>query len=165
MWAFLEWIRNGKPTLFGTITGSVAGLATVTPASGYVTASSAVIIGLAAGLFCFIFVSEFKPKLHLDDSLDAFGVHGVGGIIGVLATGLFASSAVNSAGANGLFNGNPRLFLIQCAAVGVTVGYSFCATFVLYKIIDLVMKVRVTTKDEEIGLDLSQHHEAAYTVL
>jgi ammonium transporter, Amt family len=165
MWALLEWIRNGKPTLFGTITGSVAGLATVTPASGFVTPASAIVIGLVAGVLCFIFVSEFKPKLHLDDSLDAFGVHGVGGIIGVLATGLFASSAVNPAAANGLFYGNPKQFLIQSLAVGVTVGYSIVATLVIYKVIDLVMKVRVSGKDEEIGLDLTQHHEAAYTVL
>jgi Amt family ammonium transporter len=166
MWAVLEWIRNGKPTLFGTITGSVAGLATITPAAGFVTPVSAVAIGLIAGLLCFVFVSEFKPRLNLDDSLDAFGVHGIGGIIGTLAAGIFASTAVNpAAGQNGLIYGNFRLFWIQFIAVSVVAAYSFIGTFVILKLIDWVMKVRVCVRDEDMGLDLTQHHETAYTVL
>jgi ammonium transporter, Amt family len=164
-WASLEWIFNEKPTLFGTITGSIAGLATITPASGYVTVGASAIIGLAASIVCYIFVAIIKPKLGYDDSLDAFGVHCVGGILGTLATGLFASKAVNPAGADGLFFGNPKQFLIQATAVGVTLVYSFVVSYIIYKLIDLFIKVRVEEKDEIIGLDLTQHHENAYTVL
>jgi Amt family ammonium transporter len=164
-WAFLEWIFNEKPTIFGTVTGSIAGLATITPASGFVTVFAAAIIGVAASVVCYIFVAIVKPRFGYDDSLDAFGVHGVGGILGTLATGLFASKAVNPAGADGLFYGNPKQFLIQAAAVGVTVIYSFIVSYIIYKVINIFIKVRVTEKDETIGLDLTQHHENAYTVL
>lgn len=164
-WALLEWIRNGRPTVFGIVTGSIAGLATITPAAGFVSVSSAVIIGLLASIVCFIAIAVVKPKFGYDDSLDAFGVHGIGGIVGTLLAGLFASKAVNAAGANGLFFGNPKQFLIQLVAVLVTAGYTFVVTFLIYKLVDVFFGVRVKDKDEVMGLDLTQHRESAYTVL
>lgn len=164
-WAFIEWIRNGKPTLFGLASGAVAGLVAITPAAGFVSVIPAIVIGLLVSVFCFTMVSIIKPKLGYDDSLDAFGVHCVGGIWGALATGLFASKAVNPAGANGLFFGNPKQFLIQLIAVSVTLVYSFVVTFAIYRIVNLFIGVRVNEKEEMMGLDISQHHERAYTVL
>ena len=164
-WALLEWKINGKPTIFGTVTGAVAGLVAITPAAGFFNATGAIIIGLLVSVFCFIAVGVIKPKLGYDDSLDVFGVHGIGGIWGALATGLFATKAVNSAGADGLFYGNPGLFLVQLKAVAIVVAYTFVVTFIIYKVIDLVMGVRVSELDEAIGLDLTQHKEEAYTVL
>ncbi len=164
-WAILDWIFNEKPTVLGTATGAVAGLVAITPAAGYVSAVSAIVIGLLVSVFCYMAVTILKPKFGYDDALDVFGVHCVGGIWGALATGLFASKAVNPAGADGLFFGNPKLFLIQLAAVAVTFVYSFIVSLILYKIVDAVMKVRVTERDETLGLDLSQHHENAYTIL
>ncbi|MFA5430108.1 MAG: ammonium transporter [Candidatus Omnitrophota bacterium] len=164
-WAFIEWIKNGKPTVLGAASGAVAGLVAITPAAGFVSVIPAIIIGLLVSLFCFIFVSVVKPKFGYDDSLDAFGVHCVGGVWGALATGLFASKAVNPAGADGLFFGNPQQFLVQIAAVAVTLVYSFAVTMIIYKIIDSVMGVRVGEKEEAMGLDLTQHHERAYTIL
>lgn len=164
-WALIEWMRNGKPTLFGVASGAVAGLVAITPAAGYVNVSAALIIGALVSVFCFFAVTAIKPKLGYDDSLDAFGVHCVGGIWGALATGLFASKAVNPAGNDGLFFGNPGLFIIQLKAVLITVVYSFVVTFIIYKVVDVLLGVRVNEKDELVGLDLSQHHERAYTVL
>jgi len=164
-WAFLEWVLNDKPTIFGTITGSIAGLATITAASGFVNVFAAIIIGIAASLVCYWFVAVIKPKLGYDDSLDAFGVHGVGGILGTLATGLFASKAVNPAGADGLFFGNSKQFLIQLAAVGATIVYSLVMSYIILKLVNSIIKVRVTEKEEIVGLDLTQHHENAYTIL
>jgi ammonium transporter, Amt family len=164
-WAFLDWVFNKKPTVLGTATGAVAGLVAITPAAGFVNAVSAIIIGLLVSVFCYIVVSVVKPKLGYDDALDVFGVHGIGGIWGAIATGLFASKAVNPAGADGLFFGNPKQVLIQLLAVSATIAYSAVASCIIYKIVDVIMKVRVTKKDEIIGLDLSQHHENAYTIL
>ena len=164
-WAFIEWIRNGKPTVFGTCSGAVAGLVAITPAAGFVSVVPAILIGLLVSVFCFIAVTVIKPKLGYDDSLDAFGVHCVGGIWGALATGLFASKAVNAAGADGLFFGNPKQFLVQLFAVGVTIIYTALATFVIYKLVDLFIGIRVGEKEEAMGLDLTQHRERAYTVL
>jgi Amt family ammonium transporter len=164
-WALLDWIVNGKPTMLGTISGAVAGLVAITPAAGFVGVGAAILIGLSVSIFCFIAVSIIKHKFGYDDSLDAFGVHGVGGIWGALATGLFASKAINPAGADGLFFGNGHLFLVQLAAVGITIIYAFIATLIIYKIIDAVIGVRVADEDEEIGLDLTQHNERAYTML
>jgi len=164
-WAVIEWLRNGKPTLFGVASGAVAGLVAITPAAGFVSVIPAIIIGLLVSVFCFIAVSVIKPKLGYDDSLDAFGVHCIGGIWGALATGLFASRLVNPAGADGLFSGNPKQFLIQLAAVLVTIGYTFTVTFVIYKLVDMFIGVRVTEKEELMGLDLTQHRERAYTIL
>ena len=164
-WAMLEWIRNGKPTVFGIVTGSIAGLATITPASGFVNPSSAIIIGILASIVCFIGVAIIKPKFGYDDSLDAFGVHGIGGILGTLSAGLFASVAINPAGANGMFFGNPKQFFIQLVGVLVTAVYTFAVTFVIYKLVDVFFGIRVKEKDEAIGLDLTQHRERAYTIL
>jgi len=164
-WAVIEWIKNGKPTLFGFCSGAVAGLVAITPAAGFVSVIPSIIIGLLVSVFCFLAVTVLKPKLGYDDSLDAFGVHCVGGIWGALATGLFASKAVNAAGADGLFYGNPGQFLTQLLAVGVTLLYSFGMTLVIYKIIDVLVGMRVSEEDENLGLDLTQHRERAYTVL
>jgi Amt family ammonium transporter len=164
-WALIEWIHNGKPTIFGVCSGAVAGLVAITPAAGFVSVLPAIAIGLLVSVFCFIAVTVIKPKFGYDDSLDAFGVHCVGGIWGALATGLFASKAVNAAGADGLFFGNPKQFLVQLLAVGVTIVYTGVVTFVIYKIVDFFIGVRVAEKEEAIGLDLAQHRERAYTVL
>ncbi len=164
-WAMLEWIRNGKPTIFGIVTGSIAGLATITPASGFVSPISAIIIGIAASIICFIAVAVTKPRFGYDDSLDAFGVHGVGGILGTLLTGVLASKIINPAASDGLFYGNPKQLLIQLVAVAVAVIYTFSATFVIYKLVDVFFRMRVSEKDELVGLDLTQHRERAYTIL
>lgn len=164
-WALLEWKVNGAPTMFGTVTGIVAGLVAITPAAGFVTVMSAIIIGLLVSVFCFIAVGVIKPKLGYDDSLDAFGVHGIGGAWGALATGLFATKTINPAGADGLFYGNPQLLVTQATAVLITVAYTFIVTFIIFKVVDMLMKVRVPEQDEAMGLDLTQHHEEAYTVL
>ncbi len=164
-WMLLEWIRNGKPTVFGAVTGSIAGLATVTPASGFVSPLSALIIGVMASVLCFIAVALIKPHFGYDDSLDAFGVHGIGGILGTLATGLFASKAINAAGADGLFLGNVRQLGIQAIGVLVAVTYTFVVTFIIYKLVDIFFRMRVNEKEELMGLDLTQHRERAYTVL
>ena len=164
-WAILDWAVNGAPTMLGTVSGAIAGLATITPASGYVDASSAMVIGAAAAVVCFIFVSVIKPRFGYDDALDAFGVHGAGGILGTLAVGVFASKAVNPAGADGLLFGNARQFWVQAAATGVTAAYSFAATWVLYKLVDVLVGVRVSDRDEAMGLDLTQHNERASTML
>lgn len=164
-WALLEWKVSGKPTIFGTATGAVAGLVAITPASGFVNVTGAIVIGLLVSVFCYIAVSVIKPKLGYDDSLDAFGVHCIGGIWGALATGLFATKVINSAGNDGLFFGNPALFIIQLKTVVITIVYSAVVTFIIYKIVDMIIGVRVDDKEEAMGLDLTQHHEQAYTVL
>jgi len=164
-WALLEWFRNGKPTMFGVASGAVAGLVAITPAAGFVSVVPAIIIGLMVSVFCFMAVSILKPRFGYDDSLDAFGVHCVGGIWGAIATGLFASKAVNAAGADGLFFGNPEQLLIQLVAVGVTMLFSALGTLIIYKLVDALVGIRVGEKEELIGLDLTQHRERAYTVL
>jgi len=164
-WMLIDWIFNTRPTVLGVITGAVAGLVAITPAAGFVTPAGALAIGALASIVCYIFVVVVKPKLGYDDSLDAFGVHGIGGIVGALATGLFATVAVNSAGANGLFYGNPAQFMIQMKAVLLTGSYSFVVSLILFKAIDLVVGLRPSELSEKIGLDLSEHKESAYTVL
>jgi Amt family ammonium transporter len=164
-WALIEWLRNGKPTIFGVCSGAVAGLVAITPAAGFVGVIPAIIIGLLVSVFCFIAVTIVKPLFGYDDSLDAFGVHCVGGIWGALATGLFASKLVNPAGSDGLFFGNPKQFLIQLATVGITIVYTAVVTLIIYKLVDLFIGMRVDEKTEAMGLDLTQHHERAYTVL
>ena len=164
-WAALDWFIAKRPTMLGMITGAVAGLVAITPAAGFVTPMGAIWIGLGAAVVCYLMVSVAKNRFGYDDTLDAFGVHGIGGIWGALATGLFATKAVNAAGADGLFYGNPGLFLIQLKAVVVTVVYSFVVSYVLLKLIDLTMGLRVSEQEEQIGLDLTQHRESGYTVL
>jgi Amt family ammonium transporter len=165
VWALLEWYFSGKPTTLGVATGAVAGLVAITPACGFVSAMPAIFIGVLVSLVCFFMVAVVKGKLGYDDSLDAFGVHGIGGMIGAVATGLFASVAVNPAGANGLFFGNFALLKAQLIAVGFTIVYSGVLTYIILKVVDVTVGVRVVEKDETVGLDLSQHHEAGYTVL
>ena len=164
-WAVLEWIFSGKPTTLGVATGAVAGLVAITPACGFVDITGAMAIGLGVSMICFIFVAVIKTRFGYDDSLDAFGVHGVGGMWGAIATGIFATKLVNPAGANGLLLGNFAQLKIQLIAVLITVLYSSIVTFLILQAIDAVMGVRVDEKEESMGLDLSQHHEGAYTVL
>jgi len=164
-WAMLDWLKHKKPTTLGLITGMVGGLVAITPASGFVTPMGAIWIGIGAGVFPWFAVTYIKNLLGYDDTLDAFGVHGVGGIWGAIATGLWATKAVNPAGNDGLFYGNPILLWIQIKAVIVTVVFSFVAGIVLLKIVDAVMKLRVGEHEERVGLDLTQHREAAYTLI
>ncbi len=161
-WMLVEWVHRGKPTVLGAATGCIAGLGTITPASGFVTPPAALGIGLVAGVVCYCAVMA-KARLGYDDSLDVVGVHGVGGILGTLATGLFATIAVNPAGANGLLYGNPRQLGIQALAVGTVLAYSFAMTYVLLKVLERTVGLRVTDEHEVSGLDLSQHGEAGYS--
>ncbi len=162
-WTFVEWIRHGKPTILGAASGAVAGLVAITPAAGFVGPISAILIGISVGIVCFLAVVVLKNKLGYDDSLDAFGVHGVGGTLGALATGLFASKAINPAGADGLFFGNSGQLGIQVLATVVSALFSFVATLIILKVIDLIIGIRVQEEDEIMGLDLSQHNETGYT--
>ncbi|MBN1129704.1 MAG: ammonium transporter, partial [Chitinispirillaceae bacterium] len=164
-WLVLEWIISGKPTALGAATGAVAGLVAITPACGFVSPLSAILIGLLAGGICFVAVTVIKHKLRYDDSLDAFGVHGIGGIVGALATGLFASKLVNDGGNDGLFFGNPALLGTQAIAVGAAIVFAGVMTFILLKVINAVLGLRVSEEDEIIGLDNTQHKESAYTLL
>jgi ammonium transporter, Amt family len=164
-WALLDWKFNKHATMLGMITGAVAGLVAITPASGFVGMIDAIWIGVGCSLICYFFVAVIKVKFGYDDSLDVFGVHGIGGIWGALATGLWANKEINSAGANGAFYGNPAQFMIQLKATLITIVYSAVVTFVLLKIVDLVMGIKVSEQDERIGLDLTQHREAGYTTL
>ena len=160
-WMFTEWIHRRKPTVLGAASGCVAGLVAITPASGFVTPPSAIAIGLAAGAACYGAVM-MKGRLGYDDALDVVGVHCVGGTLGALATGLFATTAVNAAGANGLFFGNAKLLAIQALAAAAVLVYSFVVTYALLKGLDKVMGLRVSREDEMMGLDLSEHGEAGY---
>jgi ammonium transporter, Amt family len=162
-WVFVEWIIGGKPTTLGVASGVVAGLVAITPASGFVGPLSAVMIGLIAGGLCFWAV-QMKTLLGYDDALDVVGVHGVGGIWGALATGLFASLAVNSGGADGFFFGNPHQLLIQAIAVLSSVSFSFVGSLILLKVTDMLVGLRVSEQDERIGLDLREHEENGYAL-
>jgi Amt family ammonium transporter len=162
-WVVIEWIHRGKPTMFGAATGAIAGLATITPASGFVSPVSALVIGLLAGAVCYVSLN-IKGKLGYDDSLDAFGVHGVGGILGTLAAGFLAEKMINPSGADGLFFGNAHQVIIQGLGVFAAIAYSFIITLVLLKLIDLAVGLRVSDEEEVLGLDLSQHEENGYTL-
>ncbi|HEX8144417.1 MAG TPA: ammonium transporter [Pyrinomonadaceae bacterium] len=171
-WMLGEWVRQGKPTVLGAISGAVAGLVGITPAAGFVTPMSALIIGFIAGLACFFMVTEVKKRLGYDDSLDAFGVHGVGGTVGAILTGVFATSAVNAIFKDGdgnplpvgLVDGNGGQVVNQLIAIGITIGISLVATIVILKLVDLLVGVRVDEDAELRGLDLSQHSEEAYNM-
>ncbi len=156
-WVFVEWMHRGKPTTLGAISGAVAGLGTITPASGFVTPASSMIIGLAAGALCYWAVSVLKPKLGYDDSLDVFGIHGVGGTLGTISAGLFAS-----VGATGLLFGNPGQLVKQLIGVSATVALASIGTYVIIKAVDAVVGFRVSLDEEVEGLDLSQHGESGY---
>jgi Amt family ammonium transporter len=160
-WMIISWIYR-RPTILGTVTGAVAGLATITPAAGYVTPLAAIPIGIAAAIVCYYAMLLFKSKLGFDDSLDVFAVHGVGGILGMLSVGIFASFSVNSAGADGLLAGNTMQFLKQLIGVASVGGFAFVATLGLGKLVDITMGLRVNQTEETVGLDISQHGERAY---
>ena len=164
-WSVLDWTKFGKPTTLGMITGVVAGLAAVTPASGFVDVTGAAWIGLGAGIVCWIAVTFVKARFKYDDSLDAFGVHGIGGIWGSIAVGVWATKAVNPNGVNGLLHGNPMQLWIQTKAVLITAVFSFAASMILFKFVDMVATLRVSEHEERVGLDLTQHREAGYTLL
>lgn len=163
-WMSAEWLHRGKPTLLGLASGIVAGLVAITPAAGFVSPASSIIIGLAAGVLCYLSVAIMKPLLGYDDSLDAFGIHGVGGILGAVATGLFATTVVNTAGADGLFSGSGALLGKQLIAIGACFLYSFIISFVILKAVDMVMGLRVAKDDEVQGLDITQHSESGYSL-
>ncbi|GAC1515002.1 MAG: ammonium transporter [Chloroflexota bacterium] len=160
-WMTLSWVQKKQPSVLGVAAGAVAGLVAITPASGYVDPMGALLIGIGAGAACFA-AAQLKPLLKVDDTLDVFAVHGVGGIWGALATGLFATVTVNSAGGNGAFFGNPHQLLIQLAAVAATVAYSGAVTFGILKVVDVLVGLRVHPEEETLGLDRSQHGEPAY---
>ena len=159
----MDWLVKGRPTALGAASGAVAGLVAITPASGYVGPLSAIVIGATAGCVCFLAVT-LRARTTVDDSLDVFGVHGTGGTLGALMTGLFAQKAVNAAGADGLFFGNPGLFGIQLVAVLATWVYSASVTFVLLKVLDATMGLRVNAAQEDEGLDVVEHGESAYAM-
>jgi len=161
-WMVVEWMYRGKPTVLGAASGAVAGLVAITPASGFVGPMASIMIGLGAGVFCYLAVL-WKSRLGYDDALDVVGIHGIGGIWGALATGLFASKAINAAGADGLFYGNPAQLGIQAMAVLVSVVFAFVGTFLILKLVDGLMGLRVSDEEERMGLDLSQHEERAYS--
>lgn len=165
VWALIEWRHHGAPTVFGTVTGAVGGLVAITPACGFVSPMAAIAIGALASVLCYLAVVLAKTRFQYDDSLDVFGVHGIGGIWGALATGLFASAAVNPAGGDGLLRGDSHQFLVQLLGVGVTLVFSAVMTLILFKAVDALFGMRVEKPQEVIGLDISQHKESAYTVL
>jgi ammonium transporter, Amt family len=161
-WMTVSWAVHRRPSVLGAAAGAVAGLVAITPAAGFVTVPASIIIGLGAGGICFFGVQLVKQRFDVDDALDVVGVHGVGGTWGALATGIFATVAVNSAGANGLLYGNPQQLLTQAIAVVVSWGYSCIMTFVILKAVDAVIGLRVPEEEEVLGLDTTQHGEIAY---
>lgn len=163
-WLGISWFTDKKPKFLGLLTGAVAGLVAITPAAGYVSITGAVIIGLLAGVVCYLAVL-LKNKLHLDDALDVWGVHGVGGVLGCICTGLFATKAWNASGADGLFLGGTQFFLMETLSVVITAAYAFCFTFAVLWLINKVIKVRANEKEELEGLDESLHGEDAYEMI
>jgi Amt family ammonium transporter len=164
-WALIEWWHNGSPTILGAATGAVAGLVAITPACGFVNPMNAIFIGMIVALICYLAIAVIKAKLGYDDSLDAFGVHGVGGMWGTIATGLFAEKAVNAAGNNGFFFGNLHQLLVQGLLVIITITFAVIMTWIIFRIVDAVVGMRVEEKSEIVGLDLTEQSEAAYTVI
>lgn len=162
-WIFIEWTTRGQPTVLGAASGAVAGLVAITPGAGFVTPMSAIAIGFLAGIICFYGI-RLKEAIGADDALDVVGVHCVGGTWGALATGLFATTAVNPAGADGLFYGNPGLLVTQAIGVGATLVFCFVGAFVLLKVTDALVGLRVEEEEEISGIDLSQHSERAYAL-
>ena len=160
-WIFIEWITRGKPTVLGAASGAVAGLVSITPGAGFVTPVGAIAIGFLGGVICFYGI-RLKEMIGADDALDVVGVHCVGGTWGALATGIFATKAVNAAGADGLLYGNPGQLVTQAIGVGATMVYCFVGAFILLKVTDVLVGLRVTDEEEFSGLDLSQHSERAY---
>ena len=161
-WMLMDWIFRGKPTVLGAASGAVAGLVAITPASGFVGPISSIIIGIGAGVICST-ACNVKARLGYDDSLDVVGVHGIGGTWGALATGLFASTAINPAGNNGLFFGNPGQLWVQFIAVAATWVFAFVGTFIILSILKVIMGLRVSAEEEIEGLDIEEHGEVAYS--
>ena len=159
-WMLLEWAHHGKPSVLGICTGAVAGLVAITPASGYVGPMGSLVIGIAGAFFPYYAVTKLKAKLGYDDSLDAFGVHAIGGIVGALLTGIFSASWLGGVGSG--TGGIGSQFVVQCIGVGVTIVYDALVTFIILKILDAVMGLRVSAEDEDTGLDLALHDETAY---
>ncbi len=164
-WMIMDWLFNKVPTMLGVITGIIGGLVAITPAAGFVTPMAAILIGAGGAVIGFVFVTYVKKKFGYDDSLDVFGVHGMCGIFGALATGIFATTGINPDGADGLLYGNAYQLLIQLITIVIAILISGIGTFILYKLVDLVIGMRVVARDEYIGLDLSQHHETGYTLV
>jgi Amt family ammonium transporter len=162
-WMFLEWKFRGKPSVLGIASGCIAGLVAITPAAGFVTVRAALIIGLLGGVACYYGVTV-KNKFGFDDTLDTFGIHGIGGLVGVLLTGVFATTVVNASGANGLYHGNPKQLLVQAVGVLVTVVYAVVVSWILLKVVDGVMGLRLESAEEEQGLDWTQHGESGYNL-
>ncbi|ABX12484.1 ammonium transporter [Nitrosopumilus maritimus] len=163
IWAGLSWVRTGKPSVVATINGAIAGLAGITPASGFVSAEHAFVIGIAIGVISYSGVVLFKEKLHIDDALDVSSVHGVAGIVGSLAIGIFASTMINPGGVDGLLFGNPDQLWIQAVGVAVAAAIGFGGTWILMQIIKHLMGIRVSARVEDVGLDISEHAESAYS--
>lgn len=161
-WVVTEWLDHGKPTVLGAVSGVIAGLVAITPAAGFVSPMAAVAIGLLVSPLCYMAVSRLKVRLGYDDSLDVFGIHGIGGIFGALATGIFASSALNPAGADGLLKGGLQLMQAQIIGVLVSVLYAGFMTYLILKGISVFVPLRVSREDEELGLDIAMHGEQAY---
>ncbi|MEO5918629.1 MAG: ammonium transporter [Candidatus Limnocylindrales bacterium] len=159
-WVAASYLHRRKVSVIGAAAGAVAGLVAVTPASGFVTAGGAILIGLAAGALCYS-ATLLRERIRVDDALDVFAVHGVGGIFGAVATGVLATSAVQS-GFSGLIDGNPGQVVTQIVAVGATIGYAVVATFVIVKLVDAVLGIRISARDEELGIDIAIHGEVAY---
>jgi Amt family ammonium transporter len=160
-WLSLDWSIKGRPSGVGTCTGAVAGLVAITPAAGFVNPPAAILIGAGASLVCY-FAVQLKARSGLDDALDVWGVHGVGGTFGALMTGVFATTLINPNGGNGLLYGNPSQLAVQGVAVGVVWAYTFVLTFLILKLIDRTLRLRVDEKEEALGLDVAQHGEEAY---
>lgn len=162
-WLVVEWMHHGKPTVLGFVSGAVAGLVAITPAAGFVTPMSAIFIGAVSGVICYIMIGVVKGKLGYDDSLDAFGMHGIGGTWGAIATGIFATKSVNELGADGLFYGGGMAPVIkQLIAVGATYAFAAITTFIILKVIGLFLPLRVSVEEEEAGMDVALHGEDAY---
>ncbi len=161
MWTVVEWFYQGKPTTLGAASGAVAGLATITPAAGYVGPNSAVLIGLCAG-FCCYWAVVLKSKLRFDDSLDVVGIHGLGGLLGTLLAGVLASKQINPAGADGLLFGNPAQLGVQAIGILAVGGYAFVVSYAILKIVNSLMGLRLSPDAEAVGMDVAEHNEAAY---
>ena len=162
MWTFMEWIKLGKPTTLGAASGAISGLATITPAAGFVGPNSAIIIGLIAGVACYMAVTA-KARLGYDDSLDVVGIHGVGGLVGTLLLGVFASTTVNPGGVDGLIAGSATQLGYQALGVVIVTAYAFTVSWVLLKVIQATMGLRVSEENEVQGLDYTEHSETAYS--
>lgn len=163
IWVSLSWARNGKPSVVAAINGAIAGLAGITPASGYVSVEHSFVIGIAVGILSYLGIVLFKEKLKIDDALDVSSVHGVAGIVGSLGVGIFASSMINPSGPDGLLFGNPGQLALQAMGAGIAAALGFGGTYVIMKVIDVLIGTRVSSEVEDIGLDIGEHEERAYS--